>query len=94
MLSKCANPTCSTSFRYLHEGKLFKLQTKLSRENAGDAPAQNVEYFWLCDQCARTLEVVVRNGVVSTRPRQPQTEENAASDEIQRKPRRRRQGRR
>jgi hypothetical protein len=23
MLSKCANPSCLTTFRYLHEGKLY-----------------------------------------------------------------------
>jgi hypothetical protein len=23
MLSKCANPTCPTTFRYLHEGRLY-----------------------------------------------------------------------
>jgi hypothetical protein len=23
MLSKCANPSCPTTFRYLHEGKLY-----------------------------------------------------------------------
>lgn len=25
MLSKCANPECSESFRYLHEGRIFHL---------------------------------------------------------------------
>ena len=27
MLSKCANPGCPASFLYLHEGKLFRLDT-------------------------------------------------------------------
>ena len=27
MLSKCANPGCSASFLYLHQGKLFRLET-------------------------------------------------------------------
>jgi len=25
MLSKCANPTCSAQFRYLHDGKVFRV---------------------------------------------------------------------
>ena len=27
MLSKCANPGCPASFLYLHEGKLFRLDS-------------------------------------------------------------------
>jgi hypothetical protein len=27
MLSKCANPGCPASFIYLHEGKLFRLDS-------------------------------------------------------------------
>ena len=27
MLSKCANPGCPASFLYLHQGKLFRLDT-------------------------------------------------------------------
>ena len=26
MLSKCANPECSAKFRYLHDGKVFRLE--------------------------------------------------------------------
>jgi len=27
MVSKCANPNCSAPFLYLHQGKLFRLET-------------------------------------------------------------------
>jgi len=43
MLRKCANPGCSTSFRYFGSGRLFVLQKQL-----------DVEYFWLCSECLRS----------------------------------------
>lgn len=60
MLSKCANPGCPATFLYLHEGKLFRMDT--SAEGAGSNPvarkpkqARRVEFFWLCDLCAGEL---------------------------------------
>lgn len=59
MLSKCANPSCSASFRYFHEGKLFRIET--SGSTAGNAelakPAGRVEFFWLCARCAPEMTV-------------------------------------
>ncbi len=62
MLSKCANPTCSTPLIYLREGKIFMM------ENAGEPqtgprvpalakpqPASRVEHFWLCGPCSAEL---------------------------------------
>lgn len=63
MLSKCANPSCSCEFRYLHMGKLFLLKSKdrsgfSSRLNfAGHV--DGIQYAWLCDQCASQYEVVI-----------------------------------
>ena len=62
MLSKCANPACSTPFRRLREGKLFVVET----ENRADGkieimasrrarPLRRVEHFWLCDGCSRFI---------------------------------------
>ena len=62
MLSKCANPGCTATFLYLHQGKLFRLNV------AHDIPASStvspkiktgfrVEFFWLCTQCASELTV-------------------------------------
>ncbi len=52
MLAKCSNPSCSTPFRYLKGGNLFRLE--------GDAAFRKgefsqVEYFWLCDSCSSTM---------------------------------------
>lgn len=50
MLAKCANPKCSTDFRYLEEGKLFRLD----HDSAGAGEARP-EYFWLCRRCSQTM---------------------------------------
>jgi hypothetical protein len=77
MLSKCANPGCSASFLYLHQGKLFRLETS---GNGGDTrgevadpqgkhSSRRLEYFWLCDECASLMTVSFKKGVgVMTRP--------------------------
>ena len=57
MLSKCANPGCAASFLYLHEGKLFRLDSSteiLVRIPVSEVtrPSRRFEFFWLCDQCA------------------------------------------
>ena len=39
-LAKCANPSCSHPFRYLHEGKLYRME--LVRDDGGSAPENDV----------------------------------------------------
>jgi len=77
MVSKCANPECSTPFRYFHEGKLFRLETKLgpdrrrALDTADDAKKtmHRLEFFWLCDDCAGKMTLIAEKGVgVSVRP--------------------------
>jgi hypothetical protein len=60
MLSKCANPGCSATFLYLHEGKLFRLDTSV--ESLAQTPvremrkaSRHIEFFWLCDSCSAEL---------------------------------------
>jgi hypothetical protein len=68
MLSKCANPACSARFRYLRQGRIFNLEIRaLSSDDLGQT-GYRVEHFWLCDPCAAVMEVVWRNGAVSTQP--------------------------
>lgn len=67
MLSKCLNPLCSASFRYLHEGRIFNIEKALP---SCSSPLQRqIEHFWLCPKCSRTLKVVLEGGRVTTRPR-------------------------
>jgi hypothetical protein len=62
MLSKCANPSCSALFLYLHQGKLFRMETSVGPGNEAGAnpaetrkPVRKLEYFWLCQECCRSL---------------------------------------
>jgi hypothetical protein len=59
MLSKCANPVCSATFRYLHQGRIFQLVPGPAVEWAA---AKNgllpVERFWLCDACSIEMNVI------------------------------------
>jgi hypothetical protein len=49
MLAKCANPSCSASFRHLQDGRLFLLEAdRTLRPSEVKAP----EYFWLCKACS------------------------------------------
>jgi hypothetical protein len=56
MVAKCANPSCKLPFRYLSEGRLFRLETAVGK----------YEYCWLCADCAltRSLKVEWGRGVV------------------------------
>ena len=61
MLSKCANPSCSTPFVYLREGKIF-LRKPTPDSSNGNGPAttqaSRLEYFWLCGPCSEDLTLV------------------------------------
>jgi hypothetical protein len=62
MLSKCANPTCSATFRYLHEGRLYVIA---SRETLGghktrcSSKSGQLEYAWLCSSCSLYLTIQI-----------------------------------
>jgi hypothetical protein len=60
MLSKCANPGCLASFLYLHEGKLFRLDSSAEifvqiPVSEVTRPSRRFEFFWLCNQCSADL---------------------------------------
>ena len=54
MLTKCANPACNATFRYLRDGRVFKVERAPDQTPsiAGTKPPQLVEHYWLCDDCA------------------------------------------
>ena len=64
MLSKCANPGCPASFLYLHEGKLFRLDTGSEGHivQSSSKTSQNLEFFWLCNDCASKLTLRYKKG--------------------------------
>lgn len=77
MLSKCANPTCSTPLVYLREGKIFMVESSdLPREASVPAlpkKPSRIEHFWLCGNCSTdmTLAFDCEAGVQVVRKAQP-----------------------
>jgi hypothetical protein len=69
MLSKCANPECAESFRYLHEGKIFRLSPtpEIQIATAMRRPELQ-ERFWLCAGCAKKITLVWDGKQVSVVP--------------------------
>jgi hypothetical protein len=64
MLSRCANPACSNTLRYLHEGKLYLMEskwgpakTKAEAELPDTGKFRAIEYAWLCSSCCRDMTV-------------------------------------
>jgi len=64
MLNKCANSSCSASFRHLSDGRLFRLET----DRTSRSPKHRAtEYFWLCAQCSgRMTLLLAQDGNVTT----------------------------
>ena len=85
MLSKCANPACLSRLHYLREGRIFKIETSTITSDKSPSSFRRIEYFWLCASCVQSLEVVVENGVVTTRPLHLQLAEGAPQEDSQRK---------
>ena len=69
MLSKCLNPHCSATFRYLRQGRLFRVDFNEISRRHGDhhkpGPLHHhpfpVEHFWLCEDCAQSLSLQVND---------------------------------
>jgi hypothetical protein len=59
VLSKCANPECSETFRFLRQGKLFRLDpTPTLQSSAAVLGYRLYERFWLCDKCSLSLTIL------------------------------------
>ena len=63
MLSKCANPSCSTPLVYLREGKIFFMENgqppQVQREGPVLVkPGNRLEHFWLCGPCSAEMTIV------------------------------------
>jgi hypothetical protein len=54
MLEKCVNPSCSASFRYLDEGRLFRVEYNPELHSFVRVKPQ---YFWLCSSCSETMSL-------------------------------------
>jgi hypothetical protein len=59
MLSKCANPSCSAAFRYLHEGVVFHVAVGwVAQERVRFQGIPKIERFWLCGECSTRMAVM------------------------------------
>ena len=75
MLSKCANPSCTAPFRYLHEGRIFTMvfaASDLAPDGMGVAwehpSSRPFERYWLCERCSQTMTVAWFGDRVAVRP--------------------------
>lgn len=63
MLSKCANPSCSTALIYLREGKIFMMEHGGQPQIRPEGPVlvkpgNRVEHFWLCGPCSGAMTMI------------------------------------
>ena len=63
MVAKCTNPSCSTAFRHLEEGTLFRLEADPTLRLSNP---MTPEYCWLCRSCsaAMTLHISKEGKVI------------------------------
>jgi hypothetical protein len=54
VVAKCANSTCGTAFRYLREGRLFRLEPDPAFDSGAEFD-HSIEYFWLCQACSDSM---------------------------------------
>jgi hypothetical protein len=53
MVTKCANPECSSQFHYFHHGKLFVIE---------DGEKHKLNCYWLCEKCCSRLTIEREGG--------------------------------
>ena len=66
MVGTCANPACRAPFHNVHQGKLFRVEAASAQQTRMSTPEppmftpvrRRVQYFWLCESCAKTMRVV------------------------------------
>lgn len=85
MLTKCANPSCSTPLVYLREGKIFMMVAPSHNPEAASdpqapKPLSRIEHFWLCGPCSAEMTLAYdRKGGVQIVPKEFDTLRAAAS---------------
>jgi hypothetical protein len=80
MITKCANQMCGQPFLFFRGGKLFIVDVRSEPQpgnpSTADQAPQKLEHFWLCEQCAPTMTLVVGQGrtprLISTTCEDPQ----------------------
>jgi hypothetical protein len=80
MLSKCANPACAASFRYLREGKVFVADWLADPERTESDKAcwRRTEMFWLCENCSKQLTLSKNRNSVEPVPKGKRPQSDAS----------------
>jgi len=90
MVSKCLNPRCSARFRYLGEGRLFRIdfseagrrRKALAGEPLPELDRDPIEHFWLCAGCAPRMTIHLTDaGEVRLVSTERPARKNVASDQ-------------
>jgi hypothetical protein len=87
MLSKCANSTCSATFRYLREGKILLVESTPGIPGKLEINASaHREHFWLCDACSKTLTIVPHSSGARVVSLEEQSKSKAGSKDSEASP--------
>lgn len=79
MVSKCANPSCSTPLLRLRDGKLFQFEVRsisvpcvdASPCTSSEVPSRQVAHYWLCGACSETMSLSLEVDSVQVVPVAP-----------------------
>ncbi len=69
-LPKCANPACTTEFRWLAGGKFFRFRAEPAPSHSKDEGAPSplashgVKHYWLCEHCSNALTLAFEKNQV------------------------------
>jgi cob(I)alamin adenosyltransferase len=55
MLMSCANPQCAKPLHYLREGRIYIFDSVKTNGGAASTRAHQMEHFWLCGDCSKTM---------------------------------------
>lgn len=62
MVQKCANPACSSPFHSLRKGRVFVKEVESNDGGSKKSRLRQLENFWLCDSCCRSMTVIAEKG--------------------------------
>lgn len=81
MLSKCANPSCSATFRFLREGRILLVESPAAKGKLESLATRRREHFWLCDSCSKTLTMVSHSSGAHVVPLEDESKAKAVKKE-------------
>jgi hypothetical protein len=69
MVSKCANPSCGTDFKYFRDGRIYEFSVggEGACKTAVESPGKGAkrELFWLCQDCAQQFTLQCSDGEIT-----------------------------